>query len=1064
MLSILLYGRNDSHGYNLHKRAAISLNAMAELLTDPDDEILFVDYNTPDDLPTFPEAIHDTLTSKAIERIRILRVRPGDHAVFAAKTHLVALEPVARNVALRRSNPANRWVLSTNTDMIFAPREKGRSLTDILALLKDGFYHLPRFELPEALWESLDRKDARAIIDKVSDWGTRFHLEEIVHSGHANLYDAPGDFQLALRSDLIGIDGFHEEMLIGWHVDANLAKRMHVLRGEVLSLAKDLAGYHCDHTRQATAVHKRDRVENDVSRFVHNAVHAGIPSQHRSWGMPNAKIEEIRLSNASAYRYVEALTSVLPRPASEIYEARYTSDSYNTFEYPAEHVAPYVLDLIACAPKGIRIGYAGARDDMFALIAGALGKLDPSATIEAAPSETWLAGQRLSADDAAWLEAHDLYIFEAGETLGASDTQKAEDARNTAAVFDLFRRFVGVEDQRQVDRGLAPRRVIAINAIHTYFEVLVTNWVAHTTTPYSSRVRHGFVAPERLSSVAAPVAHDPVRIGEILARTMDRTYPAPVSEVRRLIEIARNLPLSAEVDTPDWTVALHVAEPLIALIRNGRTIDAIPRDPVELEMIADLLEQNRLYRRPPASLRRFPVRVSHTDAATRMADIDDWERPSWLSYARRYYRAKGGYDYFGRSGSTWEPVTILDELGREFGWGGASARRPRVLVVSHQVEHMASFLIDAGAHVDVLDPLNLIDEHSSAIDWRGNLGAGLIKLVEPVGLLIDQIESRTAQPYDAVICTQNSAFIRGVAKAADIIAGLRPWVADNGIFAMTAVVRIDGEPDNFSIAGQLVCEGRLALGMESCAGLSPLRGFSSGLSRRTADSRARPGAQPPGLEPFIGDDDGLVTRGVWFWRATGNPRVDRTMLCELLATPNTEMSEEEGPVVNLPPPKPVRVAVESVRQQQSQPQPAAEVETRSPVANGSQMTKVRAAGAGRMSPRGVHITTADAAGLFATASLGAASAGAYELIFEARVRGGTGGPAITVEILSGGTVVSTKSFHVRELQAKARRSVEFEIIARAGATGVKALELRMLHHGACDMELVNLSLYSGARV
>ena len=49
MLSVVLYGRNDSHGYNLHKRAAISLNAIAELLTDPDDEILFVDYNTPDE-------------------------------------------------------------------------------------------------------------------------------------------------------------------------------------------------------------------------------------------------------------------------------------------------------------------------------------------------------------------------------------------------------------------------------------------------------------------------------------------------------------------------------------------------------------------------------------------------------------------------------------------------------------------------------------------------------------------------------------------------------------------------------------------------------------------------------------------------------------------------------------------------------------------------------------------------------------------------------------------------------------------------------------------------------
>ena len=65
MLSVVLYGRNDSHGYNLHKRAAISLNAIAEMLTDPDDEILFVDYNTPDELPTFPEAIADTLTDKA---------------------------------------------------------------------------------------------------------------------------------------------------------------------------------------------------------------------------------------------------------------------------------------------------------------------------------------------------------------------------------------------------------------------------------------------------------------------------------------------------------------------------------------------------------------------------------------------------------------------------------------------------------------------------------------------------------------------------------------------------------------------------------------------------------------------------------------------------------------------------------------------------------------------------------------------------------------------------------------------------------------------------------------
>lgn len=188
MLSVILYGRNDSHGYNLHKRAAISLNAIAHLLSDAEDEIIFVDYNTPDDLPTFPEAIADTLTAKAVEKLRVLRIRPEVHeARFAARTHLVALEPIARNAAIRRANPSNRWVLSTNTDMIFVPRSaKSPDLTSIVASLGDGYYHLPRFELPEGLWETLDRKDAGGIIEAAKEWGERFHLNEIVHSGSDN--------------------------------------------------------------------------------------------------------------------------------------------------------------------------------------------------------------------------------------------------------------------------------------------------------------------------------------------------------------------------------------------------------------------------------------------------------------------------------------------------------------------------------------------------------------------------------------------------------------------------------------------------------------------------------------------------------------------------------------------------------------------------------------------------------------------------------------------------------------------------------------------------------------
>ena len=73
MISVIVYGRNDSYGYNLPKRAAISFNCIAEVLTHPNDEIVYVDCNTPDDMPTFAEAIEDTLTPRTRQILRILR-------------------------------------------------------------------------------------------------------------------------------------------------------------------------------------------------------------------------------------------------------------------------------------------------------------------------------------------------------------------------------------------------------------------------------------------------------------------------------------------------------------------------------------------------------------------------------------------------------------------------------------------------------------------------------------------------------------------------------------------------------------------------------------------------------------------------------------------------------------------------------------------------------------------------------------------------------------------------------------------------------------------------------
>jgi hypothetical protein len=79
LLSIVVYGRNGNHGYNLHKRAAASINCLAEMSRDPTDELIFVDYNSPDGLSTFAEAIRDILTSRAKAVLRFagrIRVSP----------------------------------------------------------------------------------------------------------------------------------------------------------------------------------------------------------------------------------------------------------------------------------------------------------------------------------------------------------------------------------------------------------------------------------------------------------------------------------------------------------------------------------------------------------------------------------------------------------------------------------------------------------------------------------------------------------------------------------------------------------------------------------------------------------------------------------------------------------------------------------------------------------------------------------------------------------------------------------------------------------------------------
>jgi hypothetical protein len=501
MLSLILYGRNDSYGYNLHKRAAISLNCMAEVLTAPGDEIIFVDYNTPDDFPTFPEAIQDTLTDRAKTLLRILRVRPSQHERFRSRTELLALEPVARNVAIRRSNPDNRWILSTNTDMVFVPR-RGKSLSDIAQTLPDAYYHLPRFEIPESLWESLDRLDPAGTIATIGAWGYTFHLNEIAFSTYPSVrYDGPGDFQLILRSDLWCVHGFHESMLLGWHVDSNMAQRLSLFPRPLADVVDDVFVYHCDHTRQLTRAHRPRGAQNDIMTYFHDVAGPDVPEQSETWGLAGEHVEELK-ANTTSRLYVEGLRSAIPFPLLEPTELMYTGTSHERIDYSVDHALPFLAGVFAAQRRDTVLGWFGTKKSLlwrFAATWKAMGFFERIKVFEEGrwlgpdlpPSCMW--GNEETLD-----ENCQVFAFDFGKPEGEHAAQGWESDATIDIVANGFQQMVRRERIGLATHARPPRLFVGVNPrINGSVNAMFNEAVAAALTPMSTRIQHGFVTEPR---------------------------------------------------------------------------------------------------------------------------------------------------------------------------------------------------------------------------------------------------------------------------------------------------------------------------------------------------------------------------------------------------------------------------------------------------------------------------------------------------------------------------------------------------------------------------------------
>jgi acyl dehydratase len=508
MISVILYGRNDSHGYNLPKRAAISLNCIAEVLSDPDDEILFVDFNTPDDLPTYIEAVYDTLTPAAKSRLRVLRARP--HQVPIVKqSHLSALDPLSRNIAIRRSNPRNRWLLFTNSDMIFLPREGVSDLTAAVRDLPDGLYTLPRFELPEPLWESFPRSDPAAILQACRHLGPALHVDEITLALTANRFDQPGDFQLAPRQAMWAIHGFEERMIHGWHHDSNVCKRLYLFYGNrTESLAHRLKGYHCDHTRVATPIHWMGRkMENDLQQYVFGVTDPIAHHQADTWGAPDETIEEVDFADSPAARFIGALERTLGGPQRGDTVAD-SNDLRNFVSYNEKHVLAQLAGNFTVYPRNARFVYAGNNPRMLALATqcvAELGFTEPLAYVAcllSAGDAPAIARPITSANlpkgcslEEFLLTNFDAPVFDFGLDQTGLNLGKVERVtdwpRDLRHSLGTVARFL----ERCVERSDALRgptpEFIVINANHHLFRRYTDQFLLASDTPFATHVRKG---------------------------------------------------------------------------------------------------------------------------------------------------------------------------------------------------------------------------------------------------------------------------------------------------------------------------------------------------------------------------------------------------------------------------------------------------------------------------------------------------------------------------------------------------------------------------------------------
>jgi hypothetical protein len=353
-ISVVVVGRNDDHGYNLQKRVTTSLNSIASFLR-AQDELIFVDWNSPSEYPVMPIAIWDSLTEHCRKVLKIIKVSESEHKLVKGDSERKLLEPIARNVGIRRAKNSSKWILSTNTDIVFIPTGF-KNFAELCETLDERLWMCSRYELPEFIWESLDRKD----VIRTQKILSALHAESALALSvrlrpfpdiDFDICDGVGDFQLATRAHWNAIGGFPEGMLLGWHVDtrATIAFNSVTNTKPRILLDEQLVMYHQNHQRTPTSYHS-DAAVNP----------SGVANQpylnQKSWGIAEKLLPEITLHEnylPKVQEFTERTKSICNSKFLKVLNGDSIALNVN---YSLAHVFPFLIEELHSSYLGGKLG------------------------------------------------------------------------------------------------------------------------------------------------------------------------------------------------------------------------------------------------------------------------------------------------------------------------------------------------------------------------------------------------------------------------------------------------------------------------------------------------------------------------------------------------------------------------------------------------------------------------------------------------------------------------------------------------------------------------------------